>query len=78
MNRYSDEAISPLVLIMPRMSGYVKIFKFEDKNSIDDEKLFEKYKTICTQIEDLQILNQMLYESLMIEYIKTKIRTCSD
>ena len=47
---YSDKAIRPLVLIIPKMSGYVKTFKLEDKNSklmsfhIDDEKLLEKYK----------------------------------
>ena len=49
-----DEAIRPLVLIMPKMSGYVKTFKVKDgdkhKNNklmsfcIDDEKLLEKYK----------------------------------
>ena len=46
----------PLVLILPKMSGYVKTFKVKDgdkdKNNklmffcIDDEKLLEKYKTI--------------------------------
>ena len=46
---YSDKAIRPLVLIMPKMSWYVKTFKIEDKNNklisfcIDDEKLLEKY-----------------------------------
>ena len=46
---YSDKAIRPLVLIMPKMSAYVKTFKIEDKNNklisfcIDDEKLLEKY-----------------------------------
>ena len=49
-----DKAIRPLVLIMPKMSGYVKTFKVKDgdkhKNNklmsfcIDDEKLLEKYK----------------------------------
>ena len=40
-----DKAIRPLVLIMPKMSGYVKTFKVEDKNNklmsycIDDGKL---------------------------------------
>ena len=40
------------------MCGYVKIFKVEDKINklmyfrIDDDKLFEKYKAIWTQIED--------------------------
>ena len=48
-----DKAIRPLVLIMPKMSGYVKTFKIKDgdkhKNNklmsfcIDDEKLLEKY-----------------------------------
>ena len=42
------------------MSGYVKIFKVEDKINelisfhIDDEKLSEKYKAIWTKIEDLK------------------------
>ena len=46
-----DKAIRPLVLIMPKMSGYVKTFKVKegdkDKNNklmslgIDDEKLLE-------------------------------------
>ena len=49
----------PLVLIMPKMSGYVKTFKVEDKNSklisfcINDEKLLQKHKAIWTKIEDL-------------------------
>ena len=51
-----DKAIRPLLLIMPKMSGYVKTLKvkdgYEDKNNklmsfrIDDEKLLEKYKAI--------------------------------
>ena len=53
-----DQVIRSLILIMPKMSGYVKTFKVknegEDKNNklmpfyIDDEKLLEKYKTIWT------------------------------
>ena len=52
-----------IVLIMPKMNGYVKTFKVEDKNNkwmlcdIDDEKLLQKYKAIWTKIEDLEILN---------------------
>ena len=51
---YLDKAIRPLVLIKPKMGGYVKTFKVEDKNNklmsfrIDDEKLSEKYKAIWT------------------------------
>ena len=53
---YLDKAIRSLVLIMPKMSGYIKTFKVKDgdkdKNNklmsfrIDDEKLLEKYKPI--------------------------------
>ena len=57
----------PLILIMPKMSGYVKTFKVKegdkDKNNklipfpIDDKKLLKKYKAIWTKIEDLKKLN---------------------
>ena len=52
---YLDKDIRPLVLMMHKMSGYVKA---EDKNNklmsfgIDYEKLLEKYK-----IEDLKNIN---------------------
>ena len=51
----------PLVLIVPKMSGYVKTFKVKEGGNklislrIDDEKLLENYKAICTKIEDLNI-----------------------
>ena len=43
------------------MSGYVKTFKVKEGGNklislrIDDEKLLENYKAICTKIEDLNI-----------------------
>ena len=46
---YLDKAIRPLLLIMRKVSGFVKTFKLEDKNNklmsfhIDDEKLLGKY-----------------------------------
>ena len=49
---YLDKAIILLVLIMPKMSGYVKTFKVKKGNNkvmpfrMDDEKLLEKYKAI--------------------------------
>ena len=60
---YLDKYIRPLVLIMPKIRGYVKAFKVEDKLNkwmsflVDGEKLLEKYKAIWTKIEDLKILN---------------------
>ena len=42
---------------MPKMSGYVKKLKVNEGNNklmsfcIDDKKLLEKYKAICSKIE---------------------------
>ena len=42
--------IKPLVLIMPKMSEYVKTFKIIDGYKCkDDEKLLEIFKTIWTK-----------------------------
>ena len=61
---YLDKAIRQLVLIMPKVSGYVQTLKVKDgdknKNNklmylpINDEKVLEKYKSIRTKIEDLK------------------------
>ena len=53
---YLEKVVIPLVLILPKMSGYVKTFK--DKTNkfmsfgIDDDNLLEKYKTISSRIEE--------------------------
>ena len=76
-----DKAIRPLVLIMPKMSGYVKTFKVEDKiNKLmsfrrDDEKLLEKYKAIWTKIEDLKNIELNALPVYDDRCIKTKIKT---
>ena len=64
---YLDLVIKPLVLILPKMSGYVKTFKVKDRDKgknnnlmsfrIDYEKLLQKYRAIWTKIEDLKKLN---------------------
>ena len=48
LNGYLDEVIRPLVLILTKMSGYVKTFKFKDgdrdkKNQLM-KNIFKKYK----------------------------------
>ena len=84
MIEYLDKAIRPLVLIMPKMSGYVKTFKVEDKiNKLmsfrrDDEKLLEKYKAIWTKIEDLKNIELNALPVYDDRYIKTKIRRYGD
>ena len=79
---YLDKDIRPLVLIIPRMSGYVKTFNIEDKINksmsfrVNGEKLLEKYKAILTKIEDLKNVN-VIQSFLLILYLymKTNI-TC--
>ena len=52
-----NKTIRLLDLIMPKMSGYVKTLKVKEGNNklmsfrIDDKKLLEKYKAICSKIE---------------------------
>ena len=81
---YLDKDIRPLVLAVPKMSGYVKTFKVEDKISklmsfrIDDVKLLEKYKAIWTKIEDLKNVKLNALPVYDDRHIETKIRTYDD
>ena len=82
---YLDEAIRPLVLIILKLSGYVKTFEIKDRDkdeknelmycNIDDEKLLEKYKAIRTKIEDIELNALPIFDD---RYIKTKLRTYGD
>ena len=69
-------ATRPLVFIFPKMSWYLKIFKFKEwsKDKInklmslpkDDKKLLKKYQAIWTKIEDFfKKLNKTIYHSTM-------------
>ena len=55
---YLDKAMRPLVLIIPKIIGYVKTFKVKEGYNklmsfrVDDEKVLEKYKALLTKIED--------------------------
>ena len=83
-----DKTIRPLVLLMPKKSGYVKTFKVKDgnkdKNSklmsflIDDEKLLEKDKAIWNLIEDLKNIEINALLASDDRYIKTKTTTYYD
>ena len=81
---YLVKDMRPLVLLMPKMSGYVKTFKVGEKMNklmpfcTDDEKLLKTYKAIWTNTENLKIieLNDLpVYDD---RCIKTKIRTYSN
>ena len=85
---YLDEVIRPLVLILPKMSRFIKTFKVKDGNKdknnksmsfhIDDEKLFEKHKTIWAKTEDIKNIKFNALPVYDNRYIKTKIRKYYD
>ena len=82
-----DDPIRPLVLILPKVVGYVKMFKYidgeEKKNKklisfrIHDYKLLEKFKTIWIKIEDSKKKKNELdvLQVYNVRYIKARIRT---
>ena len=77
---YLDKDVRLLVFIMPKMGGYVKTFKAEDKINklmsfrIDDEKSLEKYKAIWPKIENLKNIELNSLPVSDDRYIKTKIK----
>ena len=81
---YLDKDKRPLVLIMPKMGGYVKTLKAEVKTKklmsfcIDDKKLLWKYKTTWTDIEELKNIKLNTLPVYDDRYIKVEIRTYSD
>ena len=88
LNGYLDKVIRSLVLILLKMSEYVKTFRVEDEDENknnefmsfrrDYKKLLEEKKNIWTKIEDLNNteLNDLpFYDD---KYIKTKIKTFGD
>ena len=82
---YLDQAIRPLSLIMPKMSGYENTFKIKDgskdKNNkwmsfcVNDGNLLENYKAILTMTEDLKNIELNILPVYDDRYIKTKIKT---
>ena len=61
---YFDEVIRPLVLLLPKINGYIKTFRDKSGNKnknnklmslcINNNKPLEKYKTIWMKIENLK------------------------
>ena len=77
--RYLDNVIRQLVLILPKMSGYIKTFKVKDGNKdknnklmsfcMNDEQLLEKYKAFWTKIKYLKNIELSLllgYDNIYI------------
>ena len=81
---YLHKTIRPLLLKMPKMSGYVKKFKVKERNNKlvsfcrVDEKLLEKYKVIWTTIEGFKNIKLNALPVYDDRYIKGKIRAFGD
>ena len=75
-----DKTIRPLVLTIPKMSGYVKTFKVKEGDNklmsfhIDNKKLLQKYEAIWTKIDNLKNIESNVLPFYDDRYIKTKIR----
>ena len=73
----SDDVISPLCVILPQMSGYVKCFENGGKNmsfKIEDEDVYLKYNEISNKIKDMlntKFHSQPFYDD---KYIKAKVK----
>ena len=85
---YLDKVIIALVLILSKMSGYIKTFKVKDvdknKNNklmsfhIDFEKLLRKYKTMWSKIKDFKNIELNVLPDFDNRYIKAKLITYGD
>ena len=76
---YLDESVSPLCLILPQMSGWIKYFGNGGKNmgfKIEDDEVYIKYNNIWNKIKELlgniTLSNDVIYDD---HYIKTKVKT---
>ena len=81
---YLDKVMRSLVLLLPKMSGYIKPFKDKGGNKnknnksmslcIKDHKVLQKCQTIWTKTEDLKNIALDSLPAYVNRYIKTKMR----
>ena len=79
---YLDKIIKSLVLLLPKMSGYVKTFKVKGKDKdkynklisfcIDDDNMLEEYRSIWNKTEDLENIELNVLPVYDDRYIKTQ------
>ena len=74
--------VTPLCIILPQMSGYIKYFDGGGKNmsfKIDDESVYIKYNQIWNKIKELlggvKFYSEPIYDD---SYISTKVKTFSN
>ena len=74
------DEISPLCIILPQRSGYIRYFENGGKNmslKIEDDEIYVKYNQIWNKIEELlgvKFYSEPIYDD---KYIKTKVKTFS-
>ena len=74
------DAVVPLCIILPQMSGYIRYFENGGKNmsfKIEDDDVYIKYNQIWNKIKEL--LGVKFYSAPIYDdkYIKTKVKTFS-
>ena len=72
--------VTPLCIILPQMSGWIKYFENGGKNisfKIEDDKVYIKYNSILNKIKEL--LGVKFYSEPIFDdsYIKSKVKTFS-
>ena len=72
MIEYLYKVIRPLILILPKMSGYIKTFKDGDKNKSNN---FMSFHIKIEDLTNIKLNALLVYDD---RYIKTKIRTYGD
>ena len=66
-----DDNVTPLVLLLPVMSGWIKYFENGGKNmnfKIEDDEVYLKYN----EMSGIRLSSDVIYNS---QYIKTKVKT---
>ena len=77
---YNDDVIRPLQLFLPKMTGYLNIFKDGARKMsflTDNYGFLKRYATVWEKISDL--INKKFDSDLVHnnKYINTKIRSCN-
>ena len=78
---YNDHIIRPLQLFLPKMTGYLNIFKDGARKMsffTDNDGFLKRYTTVWEKISDLinkKFDSDSIYNN---KYINTKIRSCNN
>ena len=71
--------VTPLCIILPQMSGWIKYFEKNMSFKIEDDSVYLKYNEIWNKIKELlgglKLYSEPIYDG---SYIETKVKTFSD